>query len=926
MKFPGAFLLAVFATITIIQSLAIMVASEEYRYPRGTLPCKLFNTSDLDCTHRNLFSVPLSLPANVSSIDLSDNALSQIAESDFARQTDNMFFIDLSFNLIENITGSPFCNFTLMDYLFLSDNWIYYLDPGVFKGLINLRKMDLSRNLITFLPDDIFLDLILLETLLLRDNLLTDIPDQALSPMISLETLDLSLNYWENFTLGEGFKQLTQLRWLHLHGILDYVTEPVVIGSGTLQSLADIPITHLILLWDSINDAAPVIIEEDVFTPLTNITDLWTMWDLFKEVPSSLDSNLEMLLMLLDAPDHTLTNSTLEAYGLKWGGTLKEIDGSLSILKRIEGYAFRWFRELRILRLSGSIFPLTYIAKEAFYGLDKLEELYLARNYMNVVPVDALKFFGSTGNLLLLDLSYNSLNGAFDPDTFAPIGNSLTYLNVSHNPIYILDEWMNVFQNLQVLNIDAISSDDDYLVPDLWQTSNPSLHTITFRKPNNIEILNSAFFDIYKRAPNLKTLYFTGTHLYNISTIMNLPELEELDVTESFAKLRDPYNQWSKYVRFPKLKILTTSTNRMTSASLTQMRLNVTTPLLVILDLSDNRIERIGSDAITSLMNLEQLDLSNNRLLSIDGILYPQTSLMVLDMSHNSISYVSNTSEFSDLQVMDISGNPFSCVCPDIKVFKTWILDDVDVFIQPNLMYQCNGPKQVVGMSITEIDCVSYFVLILSTSLAGGLLIFITTSLVVRYRWHIRYGLFLLFNRRRKYQPLINEEDDDDGDENANVIRYDAFVSYAHNTDRDLNWVLNDLRLNMEEGPDPMRLCIGHARDFVPGTALLDAITGAIHNSRKSILVLSPSYLDSEWCYFETQHAWLRLLNEGQDVIILILLEPIPEHRMTMWLRQFLLKKGYLTWPQDRMAQDLFFRYLRELVKKPNDVDRRFDV
>ena len=132
--------------------------------------------------------------------------------------------------------------------------------------------------------------------------------------------------------------------------------------------------------------------------------------------------------------------------------------------------------------------------------------------------------------------------------------------------------------------------------------------------------------------------------------------------------------------------------------------------------------------------------------------------------------------------------------------------------------------------------------------------------------------------------------------------------------------------MNLEETHEPFRLCIGHARDFVPGAPLLESITEAIHNSRKTIIVLSPSYLDSEWCYFETQHAWLRLLNEGKDVIILVLLEPIPDANMTMWLRQFLCKKGYLIWPPGPAGQNLFFRYLRELLKTPTTVNRRYDV
>ena len=73
-------------------------------------------------------------------------------------------------------------------------------------------------------------------------------------------------------------------------------------------------------------------------------------------------------------------------------------------------------------------------------------------------------------------------------------------------------------------------------------------------------------------------------------------------------------------------------------------------------------------------------------------------------------------------------------------------------------------------------------------------------------------------------------------------------------------------------------------------------------------------------------YAWLKLLSEGQDVIIMVLLAPIPDDTMTMWLRQFLCKKEYIKWPGDQVGQNLFWQYLRQLLKKPTLVNRRYDV
>ena len=193
-----------------------------------------------------------------------------------------------------------------------------------------------------------------------------------------------------------------------------------------------------------------------------------------------------------------------------------------------------------------------------------------------------------------------------------------------------------------------------------------------------------------------------------------------------------------------------------------------------------------------------------------------------------------------------------------------------------------------LSISYVELDCQSHVFLYIGVGVSSLVVSFILVGLVIKYRWHLKYGFFLLCHRRQQYRPRENNTDDDNNI-GLNRIRYDAFVSYAHESDKDLTFVLNELRENIESGKEPLRLCIGHARDFIPGTPLLESITEAIHNSRKTIIVLSPSYLESEWCYFETQHAWLR-------------------------------------WPPGKAGQDLFFRCLRELIKTPSAVDRRYGV
>ena len=67
----------------------------------------------------------------------------------------------------------------------------------------------------------------------------------------------------------------------------------------------------------------------------------------------------------------------------------------------------------------------------------------------------------------------------------------------------------------------------------------------------------------------------------------------------------------------------------------------------------------------------------------------------------------------------------------------------------------------------------------------------------------------------------------------------------------------------------------------------------------------------------------MNLFHEGRDVLIPILLKNIPENKIPLVLRHMLRKETYLRWPSDTNGQELFWRRLREELKKPSAVDRR---
>lgn len=77
------------------------------------------------------------------------------------------------------------------------------------------------------------------------------------------------------------------------------------------------------------------------------------------------------------------------------------------------------------------------------------------------------------------------------------------------------------------------------------------------------------------------------------------------------------------------------------------------------------------------------------------------------------------------------------------------------------------------------------------------------------------------------------------------ALPYDVFLSYSH---RDATWVRSVLLPKLEA--NGLRVCID-VRDFALGAPLITEIERAVSQSRKTLLVLTPDYLASEWAEFE---------------------------------------------------------------------------
>ena len=171
----------------------IYPGSTQQSYPTGSLACKTYEITKMDCSNRDLFEVPL----------LDQNWIIEL---------------DLSHNHLRNITGLPFETLHILVVLDLSYNEISCMSSTAFKGLQSLKHLNLEFNLLVDLPKRTFADLTNLVTLNFFGNRFVTIPGETLAPLRSCEILFLTNFDTPTFEIGfGGFQNLTNVYFVYIY-------------------------------------------------------------------------------------------------------------------------------------------------------------------------------------------------------------------------------------------------------------------------------------------------------------------------------------------------------------------------------------------------------------------------------------------------------------------------------------------------------------------------------------------------------------------------------------------------------------------------------------------------------------------------------------------------------------------------------------
>ena len=830
--------------------------------------------TEIDCSKRYLTDVPF-LDQNLTTVlDLNDNKLTEIKDA-------------------------PFELLPLLRTLNLSYNAISHLSSTAFRGIWFLVELDLRKNKIKALPSGIFFNFTKLKLINVYQNKLSAIPNEALE----LETLQfIYLTIVGNFSeTGKIEFHKSSLNVIYLNAIAT-----AYIRNDTFHNFSHLPILTFYFYVSNFLGYTCVV-EKGIFAPLSNVTDIF----MFTETLPALGSlNAPLKSLKLQSVEQSLiyVNKTTLQVLEKFNSTLVIVFIHYQSLQEIEDDSFIWTPNLIVLELDNN--RINYLSKYAFRGLISLQELNLAFNDLTVVPSDTLEVFRKYVLLRYLDLSSNSISSNIAKDAFSVISASLTMLKLSvkqHLPSQSIS-WVDKLQTLHLLHLESTG---------LWPRPLQHLSVIpTLLSLIKLDIMNFVIeFSPCFSFPNLELLTMDNNDIGNFPADLGLHKCSSLRVLSlsHFESEINSFDEKHLNLTFPFLHTLKLIQNKVTSV---KPILSITAPRLRILDISRNLIKAIDIEIGHVFPNLTHLNIADNAVVSLSGF-EKCRFLEYLNAARNQITVV-HPVILSSLKTLDLRENPFTCSC-DILPFKNWILFDSKTWLigSPG-EYVCLNPYELNGISITAIhlDCRSYTAFYLAVSIPSALVLCIGIILLIHYQWHIKYKLFLLY---RNYYPFPDNNEDFE----MLQLQYYAYVSYNEESRVDDNWVMNNLQPNMEEGPEPQRLFIKN-RDFMPGQSLIQGISENIQRSRKTILVLSPQFVESEWCYHEMEMAQMRLLDEHLDVLVLVLLQEIPNNKMTLSLRKLLCKKKYLKWPNDRAGQRLFWQRLRQELKSPVQVNRRF--
>ncbi|KAH0626488.1 hypothetical protein JD844_001491, partial [Phrynosoma platyrhinos] len=892
------------------------------------------------CTGRaiaNLSSAISLLPNSTIWLNASHNIVEDLTSSTFIHLP-HLLELYLDHNRISGIESNTFQSLGDLEVLDLSWNQLTSVGPSVLTNLRNLRELHLGHNRITTLHPNALMFQMSLQELHLPSNNLSSLQEvaTAVNVLLNLTFLDLHSNQISTPCMGPGSVTLPVLRNLNLNnnGIskldLSKCSFPNLLQLNlTCNNISTVKAGSFRAtptLVELSLDVNPLHISELINASLPNLTmlHLSSMNPSLNYTMPALCSVLRSLPFLtsLDIKHSKINESQLPQLGscsnLTW------LDLSTTEYKHLKNGTLSRFEKLEFLSLDKC--KVLTLSPSVWAKQMRLRTLILKRNSISELP-DSV--FHPLTNLSYLDLSKNHLTNLMQGSFFGMAAlrtlilqgcqitavtratfhyaRKMEFLDLRDNSIRLLKDRAFLLNHMKTL---LLSSNRILTIKRNAFLSLTSLRYLSLDH-NYLYKLSRKLFAPLKKLETLDLSHnclFTYNRYDYPSPFVGLYSLRQLDL--SFQIPRSPICPPEKlFGGLEHLQYLSLKGN----PSILFLNLSfVNLTSLDTLDLSEIQPDKNGSwklrpNIFQGLSNLRQLYIEDSSLTVLPAQVFSDlASVEQLSLSKNDLRNISKSllGGLSSLKYLDLSGNPLTCSCENAW-FQNWSVSDPIVQVALLDSYHCFGPGVTDRLFVDE-DMTYCFVnwgiyFFIATTVVI-LLFQLTTLISAKFGWTLRHAYYLL--RGWGHRQLRPKGQD---------YQYDAYISCCG---QDYEWVTKNVLEKLEQEGEPcFRLCFG-PRDFAPGEYYIDNVQNAISQSRKTLCLVNKNYLESEWCSLEIQLACSKIYYHGQDPLVVVFMEEIPNYRLSPYhrLRKLIKQESYLTWPEDPEAENVFWTRLREAL------------
>ncbi|XP_043248170.1 protein toll [Colletes gigas] len=780
------------------------------------------------------------------------------------RNISKLKVLELGRNMMRTIEPGIFDQLSDLRLLNLWQNKFTEIEPGTFDKLVSLKSLDINTNELITLPKDIFAKLENLEVLNLFGNNFTSLPGDLLRHNNKLKTVLLYGNKKNMTTFPEGlFANLTELMAVQLRSNgLKILPENLFWGSVSLNNIS---------LERNYLESLP----KDIFKGLNKLLRLELSYNELTSLPDDVFSHTTSLIKLDLSKNHIRSISRHLFKRLK---SLQVLNMKENQLQVIEDTSFNNLEHLKIAIFSNNqlsfnnslaLYHDEYGKKSPFQACTSLKELHLANNNITEIFGD---WIISSLNLRLLDLKYNRISYISTEDLQFISNNikvDLTHNNIKHINLNTAEKVAG-FQTLTrdviiLVEDNPIACDCDmynflrYLEGDM----NPSVQNYFHIVPGNLVCQSPKWIENVPVA-NLKSKSLKCEVLHpcpKLCTCWVKPYEKAFSIDCSYKNLT---NVPSNIKTLPTYKVELNLTGNELNRMLPLAEIGLKNASISKLLLSNTNISSISLNELP--LHVEVLELHNNNISKMDS--------KVLQFMSNS----------STLKTLTLHGNPWICDC-NARDFLNFVQTKVEDILDPSLITCKDMNIPMLKMTATDF-CPTDIIMIIGISLAialTGLIIGLLAALYYRYQREIKVWLYA-----HQLCLWLVTEDELDKDK-----LYDAFISYSH---KDEDFVVNELVSKLESGPRPFKLCL-HFRDWVAGEWIPTQIARSVDVSKRTIVILSPNFLESVWGRMEFRAAHSQALSEGRARVILILYGEIgPTDDLDPELKAYLSMNTYVKW------------------------------